>query len=419
MEITIQGFKSLRDERTLPIAPLTLLAGANSSGKSSALQPLLLLKQTLEVGYDPGPLLLNGPNARFSTSQQLLWQGKRRGDRVQGFRIGLREIGEAVDLYFRRPAKGGIELERMVHEDGGVSLDLHEGMSDAELNALDLGVVPDRTMHRKLERARCAFTVSARRRMGNLSVEVERFDLFARFAHLMRSILHLPGLRGNPERAYPTSQVGEQFPGLFPDYVASVVAAWKEAGDARLEALGEALSHLGLTWKVEPRRLDDTRVELRVGRLASPGRGGAKDLVNVADVGFGVSQTLPVVVALLTAQRGQIVILEQPEIHLHPRAQVALAKLLLDAARRGVLVMAETHSHLLLKSVQRAVASGEVPPSLVKLHWFQRDDEGATHVSTANLDEQGTYGDWPEDFGDVELEVEDAFLSASMGRRAS
>jgi len=68
----VQGFKSLLSECTLHIRPLTILAGANNSGKSSAMQPLLLLKQTLEASYDPGPLLLYGPNVRFTSEKQLL-----------------------------------------------------------------------------------------------------------------------------------------------------------------------------------------------------------------------------------------------------------------------------------------------------------------------------------------------------------
>ena len=68
--LSIAGFKSIVEEQTLEIRPLTLLAGANSSGKSSMMQPLLLLKQTLEAPYDPGPLLLNGPNVKFTSARQ-------------------------------------------------------------------------------------------------------------------------------------------------------------------------------------------------------------------------------------------------------------------------------------------------------------------------------------------------------------
>src|SRR5437762_9214221 len=71
-EIQVAGFKSISQEQAIEIRPLTILAGANSSGKSSMMQPLLLLKQTLEATYDPGSLLLNGPNVKFTSVDQML-----------------------------------------------------------------------------------------------------------------------------------------------------------------------------------------------------------------------------------------------------------------------------------------------------------------------------------------------------------
>jgi predicted ATPase len=159
---------------------------------------------------------------------------------------------------------------------------------------------------------------------------------------------------------------------------------------------------------VSAHRVDDTAIELRVD----------SDMFCIADVGFGVSQTLPVLVALRAAGVGQLVYLEEPEIHLPPRAQVKLADILADAAKRGVRVVAETHSTLLLTAIQTLVAKGELKPDLVKLHWFQRDPKtGVTQVTTANLDENGAFGDWPEDFDDVTLKAESAYLDAVEGRQ--
>jgi predicted ATPase len=149
-----------------------------------------------------------------------------------------------------------------------------------------------------------------------------------------------------------------------------------------------------------------------VGRLPATTGKGARDLVNIADVGFGVSQILPVVVALLKAEPGQLVYLEQPEIHLHPKAQVALAELLANAANRGVRVVAETHSALLVLAVQALMAEKELSPEAAILHWFRRDQDGVTKISTAELDQQGAYGDWPEDFGDVELSAQSRYMDA-------
>jgi len=191
-----------------------------------------------------------------------------------------------------------------------------------------------------------------------------------------------------------------------------VIKHWQSTHDPRLHDLGIHLEKLGLTWKVDTNPIDATQVELRVGRLIHSKVGGAKDMVSIADVGFGVSQILPVLVALLTAEPGQMVYLEQPEIHLHPRAQTALAQILADAAKRGVRVVAETHSSLLLLAVQTLVAKGELSPDLIKLHWFQRGEDGITRVTSADLDEDGAFGDWPEDFAEVEMKAEDEYLNA-------
>jgi predicted ATPase len=196
--------------------------------------------------------------------------------------------------------------------------------------------------------------------------------------------------------------------------VASVIAHWQDQdAEQKLSQLEEDLQHLGLTWKVMAKAIDDTQVELRVGRLPHAARGGAHDLVSIADVGFGVSQTLPVLVALNVAEPGQIVYIEQPEIHLHPRAQAALALILAKAAKRGVRVVVETHSAMLLLAVQTLVAEGKLSSNLVKLHWFTRDQDGCTNVASADLDNAGAFGDWPADFAEVALDTESRFLDAT------
>lgn len=227
-------------------------------------------------------------------------------------------------------------------------------------------------------------------------------------------MIHVPGLRGNPARSYPVTAVGHAYPGPFQDYVASILAHWEqEKQDGPRRAVAEDLAVLGLTWKVSAKQLTDTEVEIKVGRLRHPRQGGAMDLVSIADVGFGVSQVLPVVVALHAARPGQLVYIEQPEIHLHPSAQVAMAGILARAARRGLRVVIETHSSLLLLALQTLVAEGDLPSGLVRLHWFERDEEGVTRVTSALLDDAGAFGDWPEDFGNVELQAQDAYLTAA------
>ncbi len=206
---------------------------------------------------------------------------------------------------------------------------------------------------------------------------------------------------------------GSTFPGTFENYTASVIAQWQaERANSKLEKLGQELNALGLTWKVTAEPINDVQVELRVGRLPKSSKTGASDMVSIADVGVGVSQTLPVLVALQVAKPGQLVYIEQPEIHLHPRAQTAMAQVLANAAKRGVRVVAETHSSLLSLGIQTLVAEGKLAPELVKLHWFERRN-GRTEITSKDLDEAGAFGDWPEDFADVMLEAENRYLNAA------
>jgi hypothetical protein len=418
--ISVRGFKSLRDQSTIELRPLTLLAGANSSGKSSIMQPALLLKQTLEAPYDPGPLLLSDSHVRFTSAEQMLTRLSAR-ERARDFSVKV-EFDDgliATGSTFRR-VEGGhdFELIETSHRLGDLSYALRPGMKSSEIREL-VAVLAQRAIGKRrtlggfddweVRRRRCFLESEAVSDFFLLDLSVE---ILGGIAGVLEGILHVPGLRGNPARTYKTSAVGRNFPGTFENYVASVISSWQDEEDPRLAELGESLSQLGLTSKVRAFPRDATQAEIRVGRLPKSRR-GAQDLVNIADVGFGVSQTLPVVVALLTAEPGQLVYLEQPEIHLHPRAQVALADVLLEAAQRGVIVVAETHSALLLLALQTRVAQGRVDPDLIRLNWFRRREDGVTEVTSGQLDEFGAYGDWPEDFGTVILEAESRYLDAA------
>jgi len=422
--ITVSGFKSIASEQSIDICPLTILAGANSSGKSSIMQPLLLLKQTLESGYDPGPLLLGGDNIRFTSVDQFL----SKGGRGSGFSVGIRLGSEqSLSLEFADGDGKGLRVRKMLYSSEGLDLGLSDKMSHSQLVSL----LPDEMMdfvrqffargettpQFQVTRDRCFLNVAVKQEGEPIPPMLISLLPTSQFAIEIGRIVHLPGLRGNPQRAYPKTAVGETFSGVFQDYGASIIAQWQEKGQAKLKKLGENLARLGLTWKVAARPIDQTQVQLTVGRLTRATQGGAWDLVDIADVGFGVSQVLPVLVALLTARPGQLVYLEQPEIHLHPRAQVIMAQLLIDAANRGVRVVAETHSQLLLLGVQTAVARGDIRPEKVKLNWFERDADGLTKISSADLDESGAFGEeWPEDFAETELNAQDSYLDAAEAK---
>jgi len=232
-------------------------------------------------------------------------------------------------------------------------------------------------------------------------------------AEQIREMIHLPGLRGNPERTYPITAVSSSFPGTFENYFASVIGQWQvNDNKEKLGMLNRDLMRLGLTSNVVAQPVNDTQVELRINRLLRTNHDNVEDMVSIADVGLGVSQTLPVLVALHLADPGQLIFLEQPEIHLHPRAQFILAEVLADAALRGINLVVETHSSLLLLGIQTLVAEGKLPAEKIKLHWFDRPENGSTRITSADLDETGAFGNWPEDFAAVTLDAEGRFLDA-------
>lgn len=431
--VEVEGFKSISSRQRVRISGLTVLAGANSSGKSSMLQPLLLLKQTLESPFDPGPLLLDGANVRLTSTSQIISKARRsagaRDVSSSSFAVSLGFDAESFEVSYRRTKSGAMKIERqrvstISGRNAGAEFEMREGIELVK-DALDrledpfpkvfLKAMPDAGEWAPIPvRDRCFLKIrlvqktdSGVRQSGiEMAVGSEAIEF-------LKSFIHLPGLRGNPERTYRATQVANSFPGTFENYVASIVLGWQEDQDARLSALGEQLRLLGLTWKVKATRQEDTRVELKVGRLPRPGRGGAHDVVSIADVGLGVSQVLPILVALLAARRGQVVHIEQPELHLHPKAQWRLAEIFRDAVNRGVRVIVETHSSIFIRGIQTEVARRHMKAESVVLNWFVRaPDDGATSVSEAVLDGHGAFGDWPGDFDDTMLEAEGSYLDA-------
>ena len=123
-KIAVSGFKSLAGECAIDIRPLTILAGANSSGKSSIMQPLLLLKQTVEAPYDPGPLLIEGPNVQFTLAEQFLSKliGEERANRFQ-IRIETRDSGFScsVRTIFKK-GTSGIEIVEMTKTKANIKI---------------------------------------------------------------------------------------------------------------------------------------------------------------------------------------------------------------------------------------------------------------------------------------------------------
>jgi hypothetical protein len=402
--IAVEGFKSIAKRQEIEIAPLTILAGANSSGKSSIMQPLLMLKQTLEATYDPGPLKIDGPNVTFTSISQFL---SRRPTSLGPRFLRVEIMAGGFGLELSLVGRDTLEIFEETYCTPAARTTLRPEMSDEELKRL--------------------ISAPRRRKADSPFISRDRFFLTILDGVIgltivpsqqlpdIQGVVHVPGLRGDTSRTYRRTATGPHFPGTFEHYVASLILQWQSGNEAEYLLLNRDLAHVGLAGKVVAKKLNDVELDLRVNRLADP---ESEDLVSVADVGFGVSQTLPLLVALRAAEPGRLVYLEEPEIHLHPRAQTKLADILAGAANRGVRVVVETHSTLLLTAIQTLVAKGELSPDLVKLHWFQRDPKtGITQVNSTGVDGNGAFReDWPEDFDEVILDTDRQYLDAVTER---
>ena len=457
--IEISGFKSLKDPARIELHPLTLLAGANNSGKSSFFQPLLLLKQSLEAFYETDPLLLDGSHIAFTSLKQIFSFDDTKDIQDQSFTITVKHF---ISKNFERVKNGDEEhiiytydirfvfsfkkiKQNELENENELELKLQTFIKDSNDDQW-IELIED---HRKYQHLLKRNTNSKmlffeqNSLQTNIVASVIKKDsssgknLISReylgskvFYNWIRSIFHLPGFRGNQVRQHSMAKVtkkGSNLSAIGPlhRYTASLLHKWQKQvkdetaraknASRKLEYVNKGLKYLGLTQRVIVKKTNDVSLELYVERISNA-QNQVEDLVHLADVGFGVSQVLPVLVALAGAERGQMVLIEQPELHLHPKAQLAMGSLLADAAKRGIIVVVETHSQLILRAIQTKIAQKQLSSEKVGLHWFSRDPKtGWSSVTKAELLPDGSFGDWPVDFTDVFATADLDYINAVFG----
>ncbi|MCU0497865.1 MAG: AAA family ATPase, partial [Anaerolineae bacterium] len=413
-------------EGSIAIRPLTILAGANSSGKSSIMQPLLLMKQTQETDTNYGALRLKGEHVAFDSFNTLLSlpMGEQRSFGVQLEFNGEEQLSLE---YGYRDNETIIIMSEYIGENAHIRL--YPNMSHEEIqpqfpfdfkpfldsiaNISRLDIYP----RLKVTRYKCFLNIGVESVMpdGSLFENMTFNDTsllnypVTEFKTYTLYFFHLPALRSKAQRSYPNTSIEDRnFLGPFEDYIASILHEWTNHPDTSpLATLIAWLTRLGIAKAIKTQFKYDVEIEILISRSLNQ---DDDQLVNIADVGVGVSQVLPILVALLIAEPGQLVYIEQPELHLHPRAQHQLAEFLAEAAKRGVRVVIETHSDILLLGIQTQVAKQAIAPDQVILHWFERDQDGMSKITTRELDAEGAYGDWPEDFSMVKMEADSDYL---------
>jgi hypothetical protein len=352
------------------------------------MQPLLLLKQTLLATVDPGGLLVQGPLLKMASGEVWHRDTQAKTNFQLDMSFGFAAAGTASFQY--RAALDGIRLFFAEVESG-----------------------PDRTRFAAMEPQEAIPMVRFLPFPFPSEADERKRRIVGEFATILQRLIHLPSVR-----TLKSTQVAPGKPQTIEDrfdsYVAPIVRTWQEEGKEEFQRLQAALRFLSLHVRSEYDFEGQPQVQVTVFPEEVEHR---RVFTRPSQVGFGIVQALPIVVALLYAEPGDMVHIEEPEAHLHPKAQIAIMSLIADTATRGVRVVIETHSSLMLREVQTLVASGALSPNDVRLHWFQRDPASfETRVTSASLDSEGTFGDWPEDFDEVNLDSEKRFLDATFSR---
>lgn len=338
-QIRLRNFKLFNDV-DLSVRPLNILSGLNSSGKSSLIQSLLLLRQSPEIGQ--GKLLLRG---------------------------GLHELfnaGVAHDVY----CKQGIGAVSFMFEfDNSPNLAWHFSYIKGQNDNNDYLQAPE-----------------------NYLVDVLRNNSL-----LNGQFQYLQAERLGPRDTYPASDdnvVNKKTLGVLGEHTAYYLNKFGNTSvglDAVLHpnAASKRLIHQAAAWlsEISPNitlstQLTDTKeqVELRFKY--------GNESYKPKNVGFGLSYALPVIVSLLTAQPGKLLIIENPELHIHPRGQAQLGRLLAAAAQSGAQLFVETHSDHIINGIRVAVKDGSADKDKIAI-FFHQKQANQSIVTPILIDQQG------------------------------
>ena len=154
-------------------------------------------------------------------------------------------------------------------------------------------------------------------------------------------------------------------------------------------------------------RMEEYGHSNRIGLMVHQAGSMGADYYTAQNVGFGISYVLPVVLALLKAKKGELLILENPEAHLHPRGQRKMGELIARAAQGGVQIIVETHSDHVLNGIRLCAKNGRIDSNLVRFYFFtreQRENDGEYQIvpviESPILKEDGRLSFWPDGFFD-------------------
>ena len=417
--IRMKNFKSWKDSGEVKLAPLTGFFGTNSSGKSSLLQMLLLLKQT--IGTD-----------------EVLFFGDENS------LVNLGNFGAVVHNHDRTKS---LELEfgcqfpdSFMVRVSGTSVSINSFTFDTVIGTGTHGVnhlryrfkfqsnpawevswnKSNRERRSSPEKRNCygkelPLPISSSGNPKNFSL----IDFSQRFEKLFDRVYFLGPTRVHPQRSYhwegthPESigQLGDRTIDALLSSRVNQLTTPHEGRDIPIEKRISAwLQEMELAYSFSLKRSErDYRVRIQ--------RSPDSAEVALADMGYGLSQFLPVLVLCYYVPEGSALILEQPGMHLHPKVQSQLADLLIEVVtERNLQVLVESHSEHLLNRLQRRVAEEKIGADQTAVYFCQ-NDKGVSTIEHLEMDELGNIKNWPPNFFGDEMGDLFAMTEAQMERQ--
>lgn len=411
-QIEIENFKCFKNRVSFPLGKLTLLTGVNGRGKSTLFQTLLLMRQSIEHDENTSEILLNGSCVSLNSFDDI----RNQNTVPVIFRCHHQIVHEQFKF------KGYIEYHLNINLEDDMIAQISQFTLCLESNKLsqDYGGTYKLTPENNYEYSNKTLNRIISTRLLNLVPEKFQFYIEDEFSEAYikelrpslyyQSILnfnfihYISADRIGPQDFYPKSTLGK-FPnvGARGEFVANLLDKKKdELVDDKL-CLGQDsktlitqteawLSKIFGGAKLEIPSSKSRILEILFNTSASSKRS------KPANVGFGFHSVLPIIVSGLIAKEGEILIVENPEIHLHPRAQSELTKFLAKVSSCGVQVLVESHSDHILNGLRIAVLDKIVDSEDLSILYFQNDLDNP--VVQIPVQPDGGIEEWPDDFFD-------------------
>ena len=377
-QITLKNFKCF-NSLALPLAPLTMLTGFNAAGKSTTLQGILLLSQALRTGVRSAELPLNGPLATLGTPGEVLNSG--RGDVILGIddeKTGIEWAMRAEDR-----AKGiAMQIIKITirNKDGKTEYE-NEALKRLE-RLLPLGIDIDKDASQLIEQLHETIFLSAVR-IGTADVFPSPEDPSPVNADV--------GIQGEFAPWWFQRMIDQDIKDVSRRHPSEEALTLRRQFNAWASQLFPGAQ--GNSIAIEKTNL--VRLELRIGDIG--------DYRRPSNIGYGLTYAFPVIVAGLLAEKGQILIIDSPEAHLHPLGQSQMGRFLAKVADSGVQVLIETHSDHVLNGIRLAIRDQVITPGKVAVHFFNhagQTKENVAPVISPLIDKSGNLSEWPVGFFD-------------------